>query len=219
MHDIDEFFQRVFDTLLNGQGSALKHGDVFHAIDGRGDLMVSFLVQNQTIFSCYPFADRGHSWPLKVLGTRPDANPFEAIVHGECEGLPIALFDTLYFRNQSLYANGDTHDFLVNGLAYSLRDAEGQAPRLTLHDDDPRDEVRFVAPIEEVRQAQFWDIPITVYTVSLPLENGLELPLSVYTPVAAQDHPFTPGHMVRGHVWLFGHVPPRDDDSVAQGTA
>lgn len=213
MHDLDAFFQRVFDTLLNGKGRALKHGDIFHAIDGRGDLMVSFLVQNQTVFSSYPFADRGHSWPMRVQGSRPDANPHEAIVYGECEGSPVALFDTLYFRNHVLYGEGATLEFLVNGLAYSLEAADGEAAHVTLHDDDPRDELRFVAPVTEARQARFWDIPLTVYTVALPLGEGQDLPLSIYTPSAAQDGAFRPGAMVRGHAWLFGHVPPRDDDA------
>ncbi len=216
-HDPAEFFGGVFDELTDGKGTALQHGNTFHAIDGRGGLMASYLVENQTVFSFYPFANSASVWEIAVESHEACHNPFEGRVRGRCGGAKVSLFDTLYFRNQELYASGEPMPFEVSALAYSL-DASDGAPRCAW-ETGAEDEIRFTARVEAVEESPFWDIPMRAYAVHLAAGDDLNLPLTLFVPDTVQPEAIGPGESIDAHAWIFGQTPPRADDAISKAVA
>lgn len=217
MCDIEDFFGEVFDTLLEGEGMAMKYDDIFHAVDGRGEFMCSFLVQDQNVFSTYPYVEEGHEWPIRVEGVHLGPSPLEAQITGTCHGARVGLFDTLYFRNKSLYDEQPTLGFMVTALAYELSASASDAPSgISQGGGREVDDLIVTGEIVDAHEFQFWDIPLTVYTVSIPAPDGETLMLNMYTPLTAQVRPFEIGETVRGEVWLFGQVPIEEDEAAEQ---
>lgn len=173
--------------------------------------MASFLIENQTVFSFYPYAESASVWEIAVNDHEPCFNPFEGRVRGACGAQRVALFDTLYFRNRTMYTPGEALPFEVSAIAYSLE--PGDSPILAW-DETNEDEIVFCAKVEAVEEAPFWDIPMYAYAVHLEA-GDTRLPLTLYAPGDAQPQPFEPGALIQGKAWLFGQVRPREDDSVS----
>lgn len=200
--------------MLEGEGRALKHGETFHAVDGRGEFMCSFLVEQQTVFSAYPYVERGADWPVRIREIVPGPSPLEGHVVGDCRGLPCGFFDTLHFRNRALYeGSSGPYDFSISALALDLRSG-GNEDSWT--PGDALDEWRVTATVTGVTEISFWDLALTRYTLEIPTPAGEPLQLPLYTPHAAQEQAFACGDRVQGEIWLFGQVPPLPDDAAAQ---
>jgi hypothetical protein len=214
--DLEDFFGQVFETLLDGKGRALKHEGAFHAVDGRGDFMCSFLVEEGTVFSVYPYVEEGALWPITVAEAKPGPTPLEGRVTGRCQGLPVGLFDTLFFRHQSRYPSGDPLHFSVSALATSLSAADNASPHVETCQGDGADEITFVATIDSARPTKCWDYGLTVYGIALPTPEGPNLSVEVYVAHSDEDRPFKEGDVVAGRAWLFGQIPPvaEDDQNV-----
>jgi hypothetical protein len=220
----------VLNDLINemlagcgrGEGSAFQHGDFFHICDGRGGLMLSVLMLAGDALAAYPYEDTGYGWPIEVKELYPWENGVEAQLIGSCIGARIGLFDTLFFANRNGYHLGGIRTFLVSGLAYQLQASEvpddfsedfcSYLP-LTPEDEGGIDEIQFDSCVEEKREADFWGVPLKVYTLTLarvgPDEFPLRLNMYFYEPEGAKD--FEVGDRVSGVAWLFGFAKPGVD--------
>lgn len=214
LHDPAQFFEGVFDQTTQGQGMALRHGDVYHVVDAQAELQVSFLIENQTVFSFYPYSEAGGAWPVNVAKEHWGPSPHEARVMGTCEGARVCLFDTLYFRNRVLYEQTGPHEFIVSGMCHALSPGEGEP--FAQWDDVNHDEIDFRAVVRDGRRFRFWDTAMSAYDTTLVLPEGVELPVTLYAPFSIEGVTYGPGDVIEGHAWLFGQVPPREDDEAAK---
>lgn len=97
-------------------------------ICGTHDLRILALVVSDTpaernvFYSAYPFAAKGGKLRLQLTEVRDWGNEIEGVLVGETEdGSPVAFFDSLYFRNRDAYRVGESYDFQMAGLIYSVR--------------------------------------------------------------------------------------------------
>ena len=179
--------------------------------------MLSALVRPGEVLAVYPYDDTGYGWPIAVQSIFPWANGLEAQVIGTCHGATIGFFDTLYFRNKGYYRQDVPLTFLISGLAYKL--FEGEVPEdfseeftaylpLTLAQEGGVDEVQFDSHVEEVREVDFWGIPLIAYTLTLATPEHFAMRLTMYSHESAGPRRFAPGERIRGIAWLFGSAVP-----------
>ena len=175
--------------------------------------MLSFLARLDGVLTAYPYDDAGYEWPVEVKEVHAWPNGVEAQLVGSCNGARIGFFDTMFFKNGESYRQDVALTFLINGLAYKL--SEGEVPEgfsedYTCYLPQPPergggvDEVSFDSRIEDVKEVDFWGIPLIAYTLTLAVPNGFPLRLTVYSHESAGPRRFDPGDRVAGYAWLFG---------------
>jgi hypothetical protein len=196
---------------------------------GGGPLQACVLVDAQSrLVSAFPAVQGGHPWPITVEGLTPWANGLEGQISGTCHGALVHFFDTRWWANHRRYTEGQTYDFVINGLAYVLRPAEARSfalesgqqastrgmraylPAQTESEEDADiDDYWFQSPLDARRYETFGEVPLTVYTCALALPDDVPLTLDIYAAPHAQslalaDLPI--GEDMSGFLWLQGYL-------------
>lgn len=103
------------DTLT---GMAEGHGDLRH--------MVLLLTERRTSSGCvltaFPFAAGAITHAVKIEQVASVASGAEGHIRGRTEdGAELSFFDTLFFKNGSVYEVGESYQFALSAFAYSAR--------------------------------------------------------------------------------------------------
>ena len=87
--------------------------------DGR--LGVAGVIDGGQVKVAFPFAKDGRRMEIKVSEVVSGSGGREGWIVGESEGTTLRFYDLLHSTGRSRYATGETHEFIVNALALSLR--------------------------------------------------------------------------------------------------
>lgn len=87
------------------------------------------------LWTAYPFAVEGSARRVRVEQVQPWSNHVEGTLVGTAEnGQMIAFFDTQFFLHAERYQAGETYEFQLSALAYSLECCNGETVELTNQD-------------------------------------------------------------------------------------
>lgn len=193
----------------------------------QGDrLRACVLLANDRLVSAYPQVINGPSWPITIREIIPWATGVEGQLSGECHGAAVSFFDTRFYANHRLYKVGQTYDFQMGALAYSLGPAEdvemesdigakvslegasAYMPASMGNPDADIDDYWFHSPLDgETRTAQVAGRTLTLYPVTLALPEEFEMRVDLYAaPHALRPgtEAAAPGTDLDGFLWLQG---------------
>src|SRR6476469_1984726 len=84
------------------------------------------LVVNNTLASAFPEVQDGPAWPITITEIIPWSNGVEGQISGTCNGATFGFFDTRFYANQRKYDVGETYNFHMGALAYTMGPAAEQ---------------------------------------------------------------------------------------------
>lgn len=212
-------------TFNYGPGSTGK-GLAFYS---KGEpLRACVLVANKVLASAYPEVQDGPVWPITITEIIPWANGLEGQIAGTCHGAAVGFFDTRFYANWRRYEVGQTYDFHMGALGYTM----GQAPESEVETDmgakvsmkgahaympanaDNQaadiDDMWFHSPLEgDKESAYLLGPPVYSYPVIIAIPEDFEMRLDVYSGahVLAPDmQNVQPGEDIQGYLWLQGYL-------------
>jgi len=213
----------------DGRPEHFGRGGAAYRSEG-GRLRARVLVVQGQLVSAYPEADGGHVWPVTVRELVPWANGVEGQIAGDCNGATVSFFDTRFYANGHKYRVGETYDFQMGALAYTLgpaldkeallddgtgakvsfRGACAYMPASLGNEDADIDDLWFHSPLGgKVEADQLADRRMSVYPITIAIPQGFEMNLDLY----AADHAVLPsladrkpGDDLEGFLWLQGRL-------------
>lgn len=177
---------------------------------------------NDGLLTAYPFVADGIAHEITIDDIEEWINEQEAQIRCSLGDASFAFFDTMYFKNKSIYEQGKKYNFLLSALAYSLTKTE---PR-TLKDRDGRelstkgmaaffpfgngdfDDFVFQVPVKEVMELKFRNR--TVYRIKAPLfrlTEEVDVDIFIFA-LSNTTKGYVPavGDDIAGVMWLQGHI-------------
>jgi len=214
-------------------GTTLK-GLVFRSEEG--PLRTCVIVVNSVLASAYPEVQDGPEWHIQIKEIIPWANGIEGQITGSAYGALVRFYDTRFYANAYRYQIGETYNFKMGALAYTM----GHAPEIEAesnigakvsfkgasaympaasggagNNDADIDDYWFHSPLEaEPTETTLAEQRLTAYPIIMAIPNDYELHISVF----AADHVLTsdmalarPEDDLQGFLWLQGYL--ADEDS------
>jgi len=206
-----------------------RKGLVFRSEEG--PLRTCVIVMSGVLASAYPEVQDGAVWPILVQEIIPWANGIEGQISGSAYGAVVRFFDTRFYKNADKYTVGETYNFKMGALAYTL----GHAPETEAESDIGArvsfkgasaympaasggpgseeaeiDDYWFHSPLEgEPSETSLAGQRLTAYPIIMAIPNDFELHVSAY----AADHVLAPDMALarpeddlQGFLWLQGHL-------------
>jgi hypothetical protein len=191
-------------------------------------LRACVLVANQMLASAYPEVQDGPVWPITITEIIPWSNGLEGQITGTCHGAAVAFFDTRFYANWRRYDVGQTYDFHMGALGYtvgrapqrevetelgakvSLDGAHAYMPANLDNEAADVDDLWFHSPLEgEKDSAYLIGPPIYSYPIVMAIPEDFEMKLDVYCGphVLAPDMKnIQPNDDIQGYLWLLGYL-------------
>jgi hypothetical protein len=192
-------------------------------------LRVCVLVEGKDLISAYPEAHGGAVWPITVREVVPWANGLEGQITGDCNGAIISFFDTRFSANGHKYAVGQTYDFEMGALAYTLEPAtelEGVSDELGTkvsfkgacaympagmgNEHADIDDLWFRSPLDgAIEQVDLEGKRLSIYPITIAIPEHFEMNLPLYAAehvLGAGMEGIKRGDDVEGFLWLQGHL-------------
>lgn len=191
-------------------------------------LRACVLMVNGRLATAYPEALGGPLWPVTVREVIPWANGIEGQIKGECHGAEVSFFDTRFYANKRKYHSGETYDFRMSALAYtmepapdlevetdigakvSLKGASAYMPATAGNESADIDDYWFHSPLEEEpRTVQVVGRTLQIYPVTLALPEEFEMRVNLYAArhiLRPGMDRVAPGDDLEGFLWLQGYM-------------
>jgi hypothetical protein len=187
-------------------------------------------VMNGVLASAYPEVQNGPVWPILVQEIIPWANGIEGQISGSVNGAIVRFFDTRFYANAQTYRPGETYNFHMGALAYtvghapeteaessigatvSFKGASAYMPASsgTSHDEAEIDDYWFHSPLQsEPAETTLAGQHLTSYPIIMAIPNDYEMHLHLYAAdhVLASDMALArPEDDLQGFLWLQGHL-------------
>jgi hypothetical protein len=193
-----------------------------------GPVRTVVLVAEGILASAYPEVQDGPRWPIKVSEIIPWSNGMEAQIAGSCYGAEVRFFDTRYYTNKHRYRVGETYDFGMGALAYTLgravdKEAESDVgakvsfkgaaaymPAGTSDEHADIDDYWCHSPLEgEPVRAALAGNKLTGYPLIMAIPQDFEMRVKVF----AAEHALAPDMAavqieddLEGFLWLHGYL-------------
>jgi hypothetical protein len=199
---------------------------VYHTKSSSLDMVV--IARRRVMESAFPRVTGGPVWPVTLVEVTPWQNGVEGQLTGVCQGTVVSFFDTQFYRYGHTYAPGETYDFRMGALAYSIgpaqeweaetgdgvkvsfKGAHAYMPASLSGEGADIDDYWFHSPLlGNIEQAVVNGIEMRGYPIALALPKDFEMALTVY----AAQHSEAPetannavGDDLQGYLWLQGHL-------------
>jgi len=185
---------------------------------------------NGVLATAYPEVQDGPVWPILIQEIIPWANGIEGQISGTSYGALGRFFDTRFYANANKYRVGETYNFHMGALAYTI----GHAPETEAEssigakisfkgasaympassgsagDDAEIDDFWFHSPLEgEPSETALADQTLTAYPIIMAIPNDVELHVTVFAArhtLASDMALIRPGDDMQGFLWLQGHL-------------
>jgi hypothetical protein len=205
-----------------------RKGLVFRTEEG--PLRTCVIVMNGVLASAYPEVQDGPLWPILIQEVIPWANGIEGQISGSAYGALVRFFDTRYYANADKYRVGETYNFHMGALAYtighapeteadssigakiSFKGASAYMPASSggANDDAEIDDFWFHSPLEgEPAETMIAEQTLIGYPIIMAIPDDIELHVTVYAAphVLASDMALIrPGEDLQGFLWLQGYL-------------
>jgi hypothetical protein len=188
---------------------------------------IAGFVQKGEVEVAFPVVRGGHPYELEVVDVVSGPSELTQWIKGRYRGVELCFFDPLHSLGLARYRRGETHSFVLNALALSLKrvqayslpdEWDGELPFATsgfrtllpCKGDSP-DEFVFQSPIEGApRTILFRDRNFRLLPISLAEWEGEQMQVDLYVaPELAETLEPSPdsGDEIAGLLWLQGYSP------------
>ncbi|MEO8287290.1 MAG: hypothetical protein ABI670_12770 [Chloroflexota bacterium] len=193
-----------------------------------GPVRSCVLVVKNTLASAYPEIEDGAVWPVLIREVIPWANGIEGQISGVCYGAAIQFFDTRFYASAHNYRVGETYNFKMGALAYtighapeteaasdigasiSFKGASAFMPASTSGEGADIDDYWFHSPLNgEVTETSLFGQRLRIYPIILAIPSDFEMHLPVFAAdhvVAADMELARVEDDLQGYLWLQGHL-------------
>jgi hypothetical protein len=193
-----------------------------------GPLRACVLVANKMLASAYPEVQDGPVWPIEITEIIPWANGLEGQIVGTCHGATVGFFDTRFYANQRRYEVGQTYNFHMGALGYtvgrapeseietemgakvSMKGAYAFMPANVDNDAADVDDFWFHSPLEGERESAYLLGPLIYsYPVIIAIPEDFEMKLDVYCGAHVLEPEMQDVQQdedIKGYLWLQGYM-------------
>lgn len=206
------------------KSSIIKGAELRIALEER--LGLAAVLARGEVELAFPFIMGGQVVPVEIFEIISSPGLMEGWVVGQVEGRRLAFFDVLYSTGRTDYVPGQTREFVLNAMAFSLGRVEtismmqeSEEPEIFMsrlrhyvhRSGRTPDQGVYQSPVEgDPQTVTYFGRAYTVLPVSLDEKRGKKLSIDLLVAPEILEplgSPIHPGDELAGVIWLQGYLP------------